>query len=115
MMESIDMKKSKRLGVLLIIIGVFIPSILYPFTSVNPSAFIIKGFFASKGVAYNTSFRDLEIVLIKEETKKYNKNAGDNFEGRYSIPFKFILAFGIMLAFTGIGIVAFQKDRKKID
>ena len=38
MMKPIDKSKAKQFGVLLIIIGVFIPSIMYPFTSLTKPA-----------------------------------------------------------------------------
>ena len=113
MMKLIDKSKAKRFGILLIIIGAFIPSILYPFSSLSNSATILKVAFAMKGVSYDTSLQDLEIVLVKGEWKKDNKNAGGHYEGRLAIPYKYTLAFGILLAFIGIAIVAFHKDRRE--
>jgi len=112
-MKLIDKFKTKQFGVLLIIVGVFIPSILYPFTSITTSATLAKVAFAMKGVSYDTSLQDREIVLIKGEWKKDSKNGGGHYEGRLAIPYRYTLAFGILLAFIGIGIVVFHKDRKE--
>ena len=115
MMKLTNKSKTKQFGILLIIIGAFIPSILYPFASLSTSANLTKLAFAMKGVSYDTSLQDLEIVLAEGEWKKDNKNAGGHYEGRLAIPFRYSLAFGILLAFIGIGVVAFQKDRRETD
>ena len=114
-MKLINKSKTKQFGILLIILGAFIPSILYPFSSLSSSATLAKVAFALKGVSYDTSLQDLEIVLVKGEWKKDNKNAGGHYEGRLAIPYRYTLAFGILLAFIGIGIVAFYKERRETD
>lgn len=113
MMKVIDKSKTKKLGILLIIIGAFIPSILYPFSSLTYSAFLTKVAFAKKGISYSTSLQDLEIVLIKGKWKKDNKKGGGHYEGRLAIPYRYPLAFGILLVFIGIGIVALNQNKKK--
>ena len=90
-MKLIDKFKTKQFGVLLIIVGVFIPSILYPFTSITTSATLAKVAFAMKGVSYDTSLQDLEIVLVKGEWKKDSKNGGGHYEGRLALPYKYTL------------------------
>ena len=87
-MKLIDKFKTKQFGVLLIIVGAFIPSILYPFTSITTSATLAKVAFAMKGVSYDTSLQDLEIVLVKGEWMKDSKNGGGHYEGRLALPYK---------------------------
>ncbi|MFC1651353.1 hypothetical protein ACFL2X_07260 [Candidatus Latescibacterota bacterium] len=106
MMKLIRKRKAKHFGILLLIIGAFIPSILYPFTSLTTSATFVTATFASRGVSYNTSLKDLEIVLVKGEWKKDNIGSGSHYEGRFAIPYKYIISFGILLSFIGIGILA---------
>ena len=115
MMKLIDKFKTRQFGVVLIILGAFIPSILYPFTSITTSATLVKLAFAMKGVSYDTSLQDLEIVLMKGEWKKDSKNGGGHYEGRLALPYKYIMAFGILLFFIGIGFVAFYKNKKDFD
>jgi len=114
-MKFIDKSKTKRLGVLLIIIGAFIPSILYPFTSLTRDADIMKMVFGLKGGSYDTSLQDLEIVLVRGEWKENNKNGGGHFEGRLALPYKYTMAFGILLSFIGIAFVAFYKNKRASD
>src|SRR3972149_10578691 len=111
MMKLIDKFKTKQFGVLLIIVGAFIPSILYPFTSITTSATLAKVAFAMKGVSYDTSLQDLEIVLVKGEWKKDSKNGGGHYEGRLALPYRYTMAFGILLFFIGIGFVALCSNR----
>jgi hypothetical protein len=115
MMKLIDKFKTKQFGVLLIIVGAFIPSILYPFTSITTSATLAKVAFAMKGVSYDTSLQDLEIVLVKGEWKKDSKNGGGHYEGRLALPYRYTMAFGILLFFIGIGFVAFYKNKRESD
>lgn len=112
-MKLIDKFKTKQFGVLFIIVGAFIPSILYPFTSITTSATIVKVAFAMKGVSYDTSLQDLEIVLVKGEWKK--DNGGYHYEGRLALPYRYTMAFGILLSFIGIGFVALYKNKRESD
>lgn len=106
MMRLTDKLKTRQFGVWLVIVGAFIPSILYPFASVSTSATLLKVAFATKGVSYSTSLQDLEIVIVEGEWSK-NEAASGHYEGRLAIPYRYTLAFGILLSFLGIGIVAF--------
>lgn len=111
MLELMNKNKVKRFGVFLIIIGAFIPSILYPFLSLSYQASFAKVSLSMRGVSYDTSIRDFEISIVKGEWKEGNKNTRGHYEGRFAIPYKYIVSFGILLAFAGICIVAFHKDR----
>ena len=113
-MKLIDKFKTKQFGVLLIIVGAFIPSILYPFASMTESANLVAVYFATKGVSYDPSLRDLEIVLVKGEWKKDSKNKG-HFESRLALPYRYTMAFGILLFFIGIGFVALYKNKRESD
>ena len=67
-----------------------------------------------RGVLYDTNLKDLEVVLGKGEWK-YTKNGVDHYEGGFAIPYRYILAFGILLAFIGIGIVALYRNKRGTD
>lgn len=90
----------KNVGILLVIIGVFIPSVLYPFTTVNDRAMRMQAIVASAGVLLHTRITDLEIV-INEDTQESIK-----------VPYSYILALGISLTFTGVALIAIRKDSK---
>jgi hypothetical protein len=46
------MTKLKRIGIIAIVVGVFIPSVLYPFVSVTNSATLKQFDLGSRGVVY---------------------------------------------------------------
>jgi len=111
-------KEGKRLkqkaGILLIILGIFIPSIFYPFLTVNPKEKRIQALALLKGATYQPTFRDLEIVFVEGEyiTKK------TVWKGRTVFPYPYIVSFGTILVFTGISILALsykKKDTTKTD
>ncbi len=106
---------ARQFGLTLIAVGLFIPSILYPFTSLNPEARLAAGLYASRGVTYERKIDDLQI-LIKEgkpklDPKKNRYYFVGEYEDRLVIPYKYPLALGITLFFIGIVVVTFGKKR----
>lgn len=79
------MSKAKQLGKLLIIVGIFIPLVLFPFTTLANQI--------RSAIVYHPGY--LKVVV-----------------GNISIPYEYIMAFGITLTFVGIGIVALYRDKK---
>lgn len=101
------MSKFKRIGIFVIIVGAFIPSVLYPFTSLTTSATVMKIALGSKGVVYQPRLNDLEVVLKKGNWYK------SHYEGRIAIPYHYTLAIGITVAFMGIGLIALAGKKNK--
>ena len=94
--------KNKSVGVILILIGSFIPLLTYPFAE-HPS-FI--------------DFRQGEAVIVLKRGKQYNRThlpTGKVFIYYYSdgtyLYYKHILAGGIILVFLGIGIITLNGRR----
>ena len=50
---------------------------------------------------------------MRGEPKKNSKNGGYDFEGRIALPYKYAMAFGILLFFIGIGFVSIFKNRRE--
>jgi len=117
--DARPIKKERKLmkqkaGILLIIIGIFIPSIFYPFLTVNHKERLINTFAQSQRISYPLTFRALEIVLVEGKYIAKKKV----WKGRSVLPYPYIVAFGIILAFTGITILALsykKKDATKTD
>lgn len=107
----IAMNKARKIGLFLVLIGFFIPSILYPFTSLTVEATLTKVAFAMRGVLYDTNLGDLEVVLVKGAWKQEEGYKG-HFEGRSAIPYKYTIAFGIALVFIGISLIALSRKEK---
>lgn len=117
------MTNFKRIGIIIIIVGAFIPSVLYPLTSLTPQAMLVKVALLNERVPYDSTFRDLEVVLVKGELKPAPANSlvdeiytGINyevhFEGRIATPYKYILVFGIALVFIGISLFTLSRKEK---
>jgi CheY-like chemotaxis protein len=111
-METVNKFKDKQYGILLIILGIFIPSILYPFTSLTSRAAAVKAVSILKGVYYDTTLRDLEIVIVEGEWKTTNNNKSSKFEGHVAIPYKYAVALGIILIFVGVSLIIFYRNKK---
>jgi hypothetical protein len=110
---------TRQFGLILIIVGLLIPSILYPFTSLNPEARLAAGLYASRGVTYERKIDDLQI-LIKEgkpklDPKKNRYYFVGEYEDRLVIPYKYLLALGITLFFIGIAVATFSKKRNSTE
>lgn len=132
--------RTRQFGVYLIIIGAFIPSILYPFTSLTAPALLAETALALRGVSHSQGLRGLEIVLVEGVTDKpryrelppgtpldkpgykgdiFDRIASENIDTplgwRLAIPYRYMVALGILLAFIGIGFVAFGLMRDDTD
>lgn len=103
----------KAIGIILTLLGLFIPSILYPFTTLTSSADVMRMAFASKGVQYSITIEDLEVVFREGEYREYKKSGG-RWEGRFALPYRYTLAFGIVICFAGMGILAFSRQKKTV-
>jgi uncharacterized membrane protein len=98
------MSIDKKIGIMLIIIGFFIPSVLYPFTSYSPQKVLEKkadyGIFAFK---YSPRLSDLEIIL-----------SGDVYdENKIALPYHYVVVIGIMFIFVGTSILALTGRKKE--
>lgn len=106
------MKISKKTGIILILIGTFIPSFLYPFTRLSSDAFAISAICASKGIQYKARLHQIEIVIREGTYQKHRNEYFGKYEGRINIPYSYFVAGGIFIIFIGISIIALNKDRK---
>ena len=105
-MRFVDKFNLRKFGIILVLLGAFIPPILYPFTSSTPLALLATGLSAQRGVIYKTRISDLEILIKEGKPKLAPKENLYYFAGEYddrlAIPYKYPLAFGIVLFFIGI-------------
>jgi len=102
----------RKVGIILIIVGTFIPSVLYPFAKPTTSASIMQIALGSKGITYEPRLNDLEIVFKKGKWHKDGKNTG-HFEGRIAVPYHYTIAAGITAAFLGIALMALTGKKKR--
>lgn len=134
------MSKGRKFGILLIIVGAFVPSVLYPFATLTTDATLMKIVLAAKGGLYKPRLNDLEIVLRKPENPyskvgkeenpyvseknpflKENKRdqnivtfLGELPKEKVAVPYNYTVALGITIAFVGISFVALSHKKKDI-
>lgn len=120
------MSKRRKGGILLIIIGTFIPSVLYPFATLTTDATLRTIAFATARVLYKPRLNDLEIVLRKSDKPHVDLSwLPDQPERnpyldvgiqhkKVAMPYNYTVALGITIAFVGISFVALSRKKKDI-
>ena len=115
---------SKKVGLILIIVGILIPSVLYPFTQLSDPAAPVQSVITQNGINYLYNWKDLEVVFRESEwyewSNKYNVNNENNanislFRTRIAIPYLFIVTVGITIFFIGIALIVFAKNKNELD
>ena len=119
------MSRTRKVGISLVIVGVFIPSVLYPLSSLTTSAYLMQIAFATRGIQYKPTLEDLEVVLVKGTWVVDKKDSvhwggmgwvkdkdGGHSEGEIVLPYRYIIALGITIAFAGIGLTALSRKKK---
>lgn len=106
-MKIINNKLVNKVGLLLLIFGIFIPSITYPFTTLKHDIYKFKIALEAQGKSYSTRISDLEIVLTKGDLKVDNTYSS-HYENRIAIPYKYVLSIGILIFFIGIVTLVFS-------
>jgi hypothetical protein len=102
----------KRMGLLFIIAGAFIPSVLYPFATPTTSATLMQLALSNQGGLYQPRLNQLEIVF-KEGTWIKEANKEGYHKGRIAIPYHYTIAGGITIAFLGIALIAITNKKIK--
>jgi hypothetical protein len=105
---------SKKIGIVLIIAGLLIPLILYPFASPDIRTQIFQALLGKKGVYYSPRLYDLEVVFIHGTWKIDNKYSG-HYVGRIAIPYRYMILMGVGLFFIGAYIVIRKREVGKKD
>ncbi len=87
------MKKIKKIGIILILIGLCLPTATLPFI---------------------TEFHPVQNLCL---TSNFFQNMGNMkiaLSSRTSIPYRYIFSLGVVLTFAGIGAITLLVDNKKI-
>ena len=98
--------KTTKIGIILILVGIFVPLVLYPFVTLRKDNFVPN----PTGLYKEHYIGQSEIVLRKgcyiDETEEiFNHTA---------IPYKYIISFGIAFIGIGTGIFGLSIISKKI-
>ena len=106
------MSRLKRIGIVTILVGTFIPSILYPFASLTTSATLMQVTLGSHGCVYHPRLNELEIVF-KNGTFIKDGDSKGHYDGRIAIPYNYTLAIGITLFYAGISLMMMAVNKNK--
>ena len=98
------MKKIK-IGIILVLAGVFVPLILYPFVTLRDENYVDDHFTNKKEYIGQSEIIFRKGCYICEEGKFFNHVA---------IPYKYIISFGIVCVGVGTGILVFSIVGKKL-
>jgi hypothetical protein len=103
------MAASKKIGILPLILGVFIPSILYPFATITTGATIMQGLFATKGVLYKLTLQQLKIVF--SSGRYITDSKGGHYQGCLAVPYHYAIAIGVAILFAGIATIVLSRRK----
>jgi len=96
------MSKNQKIGVILVLVGIGLPLVLFPFASkYNPK----RGLLGSIG-RMKIVLREGEYVPPPGETIY-----GGYYKGRIELPYKYPLVLGIILICTGTGLIILSKPK----
>lgn len=98
-----------KIGIILILVGMFVPSVIYPITSSQGLLVLYKE--KAKIIDAGTVFRE-----ALEKYRDYDKAIGVLAEAKkeLAIPYRYIVSFGITLVFVGTGIVVLSIASKNV-
>lgn len=106
---------SKKVGLILIIVGILIPSVLYPFTQLSVFAAPAQTVMTQNVFNRLSRWQDLEIVFIENGWYDGNNENKGQYIDRIAVPFYFIGITGITIFFIGIAFIVSAKINKEID
>ena len=88
----------KKIGTILIILGIFISSITFPFTTTNEEVKKLHMLSIFSGGSPATDFRDLQLVISEKN--------------EIIIKYKYVLALSTFISFFGISLLSLSKKSK---
>lgn len=101
------MGKVKKIGIVFILVGLCLPTVLLPFISEFhplPNVCLTSNFFNNLG--------NMELVLWEKQTTLHDKIATTNYRSKMTIPYRYIFILGVVLVCTGIGMITLSGSNK---
>lgn len=106
------MRKAKKIGIILNLIGICLPTVTLPFISeFHPltDVCLTSNFFHNMG--------NMKVVLRSEQVVTPDNPQRTNYKGKIAIPYRYLFALGVILACAGIGAIVLtgeNKDKSKL-
>lgn len=94
--------KYRKMGIILILFGLFVPSVLYPYASLSEDAQFRRQRAATMGGNYHARFSELEIIIKGEAYNREQK----------SVPYVYFLTAGTVLVFAGAAFILLSSNKQ---
>ncbi len=94
------MGKAKKIGILIILIGLFLPTVTLPFITEFyplPEVCLTSNFFGNLG--------NMEIVFRPGQATEIDKAEATGYRAKIAVPYRYIFALGVILVCAGTGIM----------
>ncbi len=101
------MGKAKKIGIILILVGICLPTVTLPFISEFhplPDVCLTSNFFHNMG--------NMEIVLRLEQVLTPDNPQRTNYQEKIAIPYRYLFALSVILVCTGMGVIVLSRDKK---
>lgn len=101
------MGKAKKIGIVLILVGLFLPIATLPFISEFhplPDVCLTSNFFANLG--------NMVVVFGIKQMNISGTYTGAMYSPLIAIPYKYLFALGVTLVCVGIGTIVLSRDKK---
>ncbi len=101
------MRKAKKIGIVLILVGLFLPTATLPFITEfhpQPDICLTSNFFANLGnmvVAFGTKQMNISGIYT-----------GTKYSPLIAIPYRYLFVLGVILVCTGMGTIVLTRDKK---
>jgi len=105
------MTMAKKIGIILIIVGVCLPTAALPFITEFhplPDVCLTSNFFKNMG--------NMEIVIRPAQTTVKNNTQAANYKANLAVPYRYVFALGVVLFCFGIGTLVLSgsnRDKSK--
>ena len=101
------MRKAKKIGIILILVGLFLPTATLPFITEFhplPDVCLTSNFFHNMG--------NMEIVLRSEQVLTPDNPQRTNYKGKIAIPYRYLFTLGVSLVCAGMGTIVLLRGEK---
>ena len=107
------MNRAKKIGIMFIIGGFFIPLVLHPFTELTEDAKRTQLHYVYRGEKYTPTLNELEVVFRDEYKTPHIKKGNSLLYSKLSLRYPYIIAIGLTLILVGISIFVLSGKKKE--
>ncbi len=102
------MRKAKKIGIVFILSGLFLPTATLPFITefhLQPDICLTSNFFANLG--------NMVVAFGSKQMNISGTNTGTMYSPLIAIPYRYLFALGVNLVCVGIGTIVLLRGKKE--